>query len=106
MPRAHTAELLKRAYEAGDGDAALALLEQSMALGHRRIALLRYLQAQHLHAALDVRHHEYVREIAARMSPLTLASLVGEARVRAARGPRDAELTAARSSDWPIADRA
>ncbi|WP_410818227.1 hypothetical protein [Paraburkholderia sp.] len=112
MPRAHTAELLKRAYEAGDSAAALALLEQSMALGHRRIALLRYLQARHLHAALDARHHEYVREIAERMSPPTLARLVNEARVRAARGARgsrdacEAEVTAARSSDWPIADRA
>jgi hypothetical protein len=106
MPRAHTAELLKLACEAGDGDAALALLEQSMALGHRRVALLRYLQAQHLHAPLDARHHEYVREIAARMSPLTLARLVGEARVRAARGTHQTGVTAARSSDWPIADRA
>jgi hypothetical protein len=108
MPRAHTTELLKRAYEAGDGDAALALLEQSMALGHRRIALLRYLQAQHLHAALDARHHEYVHEIAARMSPQTLARLVREARVRAARAAHhdEGEVTAARSSDWPIAGRA
>jgi hypothetical protein len=29
MPRARTAELLKQAYEAGNCDAALALLEQS-----------------------------------------------------------------------------
>jgi hypothetical protein len=86
MPRARTAELLKQAYEAGDRDAALALLEQSMTLGHRRIALLRYLQARHLHATLEARHHEYVREVAARMSPATLARLVGEARMRAARG--------------------
>jgi hypothetical protein len=36
MSRARTSELLKRAYEAGDREAALALLEQSIALGHRR----------------------------------------------------------------------
>lgn len=86
MSRARTSELLKRAYEAGDREAALALLEQSIALGHRRIALLRYLQASYLRAALDARHHDYVREVAARMSPATLSRLVGEARVRAARG--------------------
>jgi|HubBroStandDraft_1064217.scaffolds.fasta_scaffold2080297_1 hypothetical protein len=96
MPRARTAELLKQAYDAGDRDAALALLEQSMALGHRRIALLRYLQARHLHATLETRHHDYVREVAARMSPATLARLVGEARMRAARGTHDpASSTAA-----------
>jgi hypothetical protein len=85
MSRAHTSELLKRAYAAGDAHAAVALLDQSMALGHRRIALIRYLQAQHLDAPLDARHHEYVREVAARMSPATLARVVGEARARAGR---------------------
>ncbi|MGF6241581.1 hypothetical protein P3T42_003335 [Paraburkholderia sp. GAS38] len=118
MPRARTAELLKQAYEAGDRDAALALLEQSMALGHRRIALLRYLQARHLHAPLETRHHDYVREVAARMSPATLTRLVGEARMRAARSTpapdvktktqakTQAKPKVARSSDWPIEDRA
>ncbi|HWT34941.1 MAG TPA: hypothetical protein VN289_01605 [Paraburkholderia sp.] len=85
MTRAQTSELLKRAYASGDAHAAVALLDQSIALGHRRIALIRYLQAQHLHAPLDARHHEYVRDVAARMSPATLARVVGEARVRAAR---------------------
>jgi hypothetical protein len=51
-------------------------------LGHRRIALIRYLQAQHLDAPLDARHHEYVRGIASRMSADTLAKVVGEARAR------------------------
>jgi hypothetical protein len=85
MPRARTSLLLKLAYEAGDVRAALELLEQSIALRHRRIALIRYLQAQHLHAPLEARHHEYVREVAARMSPDTLKRVVGEARVRAGR---------------------
>jgi hypothetical protein len=85
MARADTSELVRRAYAAGDARAAVALLDQSIALGHRRIALIRYLQAQHLDAPLDARHHEYVREIAARMSPATLARVVGEARARAAR---------------------
>ncbi|SEK10468.1 hypothetical protein [Paraburkholderia diazotrophica] len=88
MSREHTSELLKRAYAAGDAHAAVALLDQSIALGHRRIALIRYLQAQHLDAPLDARHHEYVREVAARMSPATLARVVGEARARAGRYAR------------------
>ncbi|RFU44099.1 hypothetical protein [Paraburkholderia sp. DHOC27] len=86
MPRAHTSLLLKLAYEAGDCRAALALLERSMALQHRRIALIRYLQAQYLHAPLEARHHEYVRDVAAHMSEETLRRVVGEARVRAGRG--------------------
>jgi hypothetical protein len=86
MPRAHTSELVKLAYDAGDAEAAVALLEQSIALGHRRIALIRYLQAQHLDAPLDARHHDYVRHVAARMSATTLERVVGEARVRARRG--------------------
>ncbi|WP_241019004.1 hypothetical protein [Paraburkholderia sp. Tr-20389] len=85
MSRAQTSELLRRAYESGDVRAAVALLDQSIALGHRKIALIRYLQAQHLDAPLDARHHEYVRDVAARMSPRTLARVVGEARARAGR---------------------
>lgn len=92
MPRARTSELVRRAYDAGDAQAAIALLEQSMALGHRRIALIRYLQAEHLHAPLDARHHDYVRSVAARMSAATLARVVGEARARARR-VRDVECS-------------
>ena len=85
MTRARTAELVKLAYAAGDADAAVALLDQSIALGHRRIALIRYLQAQYLEAVLDARHHEYVRGVAARMSTDALARVVGEARARVGR---------------------
>ena len=85
MSRARTSELLKLVYSGREvvaAVAAVALLEQSMALGHRRIALIRYLQAEHLGAVLDARHHEYVRGVAARMSSDTLAKVVAEARVR------------------------
>lgn len=88
MSRARTTELVRQAYAAGDPAAAVALLDQSIALGHRRIALIRYLQAQYLEAALDARHHEYVRAIAARMSPDALARVVGEARARVGRYER------------------
>jgi len=99
MPRAQTSQLVKQAYDAGDPDAAVALLEQSIALGHRRIALIRYLQAQHLDAPLDARHHDYVRGVAARMSAATLARVVGEARVRARRGTGQGPLACAVDSD-------
>ena len=85
MTRAHTSELLRRAYEAGDPHAAVELLEQSMTLRHRRVALLRYLQAQRLSAPLDARHHQYVRDVAARLSSETLARLLDESRKRGTR---------------------
>lgn len=85
MARAHTAELVKRACVSGDAQAAVQLLEHSIALGHRRIALIRYLHAQYLCAPLVNRHHDYVRRIAARMSPATLAQVVREARERTSR---------------------
>jgi hypothetical protein len=97
MARAQTTRLLKLAYDARDADAAIALLERSIALGHRRIALIRYLYAQYLDAPLDARHHDYVRNVAARMSAETLARVVGEARSR--------ERTRARRPDDEQTDR-
>jgi hypothetical protein len=79
--RPQTVELSGRA-ALGDAQAALALLEHSMARGHRRIALLRYLHAQHLGAPLQTHHHDYVQQIAQRLSAATLAGLAEEARRR------------------------
>jgi hypothetical protein len=85
MARAGVSRLVKLAYEAQNPDAALALLERSIELGHKRIALIRYLQAQFVDAPLDARHHAYVRDVAARMSPETLGRVAAEARARARR---------------------
>jgi hypothetical protein len=90
MARAQTVELTERAYAEGDALAALALLEQSMARGQRRIALLRYLQAQYLDAPLDGRHHDYVQRVAAGMSAAVLEALLAEARKRVRRMPHPA----------------
>ncbi|MBN3852102.1 MULTISPECIES: hypothetical protein [unclassified Paraburkholderia] len=79
--RPQTVELSERA-ASGDAQAALALLELSMARGHRRIALLRYLHAQYLSAPLQAHHHDYVQRIAQRLSAETLAGLAAEARRR------------------------
>ncbi|CAD6551058.1 hypothetical protein LMG28727_05186 [Paraburkholderia kirstenboschensis] len=80
--RVVTARLTERAFQQGDADAALALLDQSMLLRHRRIALIRYLLAQQLGAPLQAWHHEYVHKIAAHLSAETLASIAGAARAR------------------------
>jgi hypothetical protein len=80
--RVVTARLTERAFQQGDADAALALLDQSMLLRHRRIALIRYLLAQQLGAPLQARHHEYVQKIAAHLSAETLARIAGAARAR------------------------
>lgn len=80
--RVVTARLTERACQQGDADAALALLDQSMLLRHRLIALIRYLLAQQLGAPLQARHHEYVQKIAARLSADALARVAGAARAR------------------------
>lgn len=82
LTRLATARLTERAFQQGDAHAALALLEQSIELRHRRIALIRYLLAQQLGAPLQARHHDYVEKIAARLSADALARIAGAARAR------------------------
>jgi hypothetical protein len=77
-----TALLSERAFKERDPVAALALLDHSMALKHRRIALIRYLHAQYLDAPLEPRHHEYVKTIAARLSVDALMRIAAAARAR------------------------
>jgi hypothetical protein len=76
------ARLSARTFQKRDADAALALLERSIALKHRRIALIRYLHAQFLDAPLEARHHEYVMGIAARLSAEAVMRVVAAARGR------------------------
>jgi len=80
--RVETAGLLQLASAQRDAHAALALLDRSIALGHRRIALIRYLHAQYLDAPLCARHHDYVQKIAERLSTETIARLAEAARTR------------------------
>lgn len=81
VPRAKTVDLNQRANH-GDAAAALALLEQSMARGHQRIGLLRYLRARCLGAVLEGRHHDYAQRVTARLSETALACLAQEAQRR------------------------
>jgi hypothetical protein len=80
--RVETSRLSRLVCKERDADAALALFEQSMALRHRRVALIRYLHAEYLGATLEARHHEYVRKIAARLSAEVLAQVCRAARER------------------------
>jgi hypothetical protein len=76
------AQLSERVCKKHDAGAALALLDRSIALKHRRIALIRYLHAQYLDAPLEARHHEYVRAVAARLSVEAVVGVVKAARGR------------------------
>jgi hypothetical protein len=80
--RVETAGLSQLACEQRDAHAALALLDRSIALGHRRIALIRYLHAQYLDAPLCAQHHEYVQKIAERLSAETIARIAIAAHAR------------------------
>ena len=80
--RDSAAQLSERACKKHDADAALKLLDRSIALKHRRIALIRYLHAQYLDAPLEARHQEYVRVVAARLSAEAVVRVVEAARGR------------------------
>jgi hypothetical protein len=80
--RDSAAQLSERACKKHDAGAALALLDRSIALKHRRIALIRYLHAQYLDAALEARHHDYVKAIASRFSNEALMQIAATARAR------------------------
>ncbi|WP_044042616.1 hypothetical protein [Caballeronia insecticola] len=82
------AGLSERACKERDAGAALALLERSIELRHRRIALIRYLHAQYLGAPLEERHHEYVKGVAARLSVEALTHIATTARTRFTHDPR------------------
>jgi hypothetical protein len=75
-------QLSERACKERDAGAALALLDRSIQLKHRRIALIRYLHAQYLDAPLEPRHHDYVKAIAARLSADALMRIAATARAR------------------------
>jgi len=80
--RVQTAGLSQLACEQHDPDAALALLDRSLALGHRRIALIRYLHAQYLGAPLEPRKQKYVHKVAQRLSTETIARIAMASSVR------------------------
>jgi hypothetical protein len=84
MKRFDTSQLVKRVGEFGDAVAALLLYEHSMECRHRRIALLRYLDAKDLAAPLSRAHHEYAERIITTLSDAELRSVSQQASLRSA----------------------
>lgn len=68
MKRVDTRALVQQMAKAGDRMVALRLYEHSMKLGHKKIALLRYLDAKELSAPLSQSHHAYAQAIATTLS--------------------------------------
>ncbi|MEX3950998.1 hypothetical protein AB4Y40_24985 [Paraburkholderia sp. EG287B] len=79
MSRTNTRSLVRRVAQDGDPHAALSLYEQSMVSGHKRIALLRYMDARDLAVPLTPRHHAYAHAIASVMSDRDMQAIAREA---------------------------
>jgi hypothetical protein len=79
MSRAVARGLKRAAIRHGDGHAMLALLQRSIRLGHRRLALLRCLQAERMGLRLDADTLLYCQQIADGMSREELEALLARA---------------------------
>jgi hypothetical protein len=96
MSRENTRSLVKRVAQDGDPLAALSLYEHSIASGHKRIALLRYMDARDLAVPLTPRHHAYAHAIANDLSEREMQAIASEAlrRSRERQGRRGQGLSA------------
>ena len=79
MDRTHTRNLVRQVAQDCDPQAALSLYDQSMASGHKRIALLRYLDARDLSVPLAPHHHAYARSVASALSERDMEVIAREA---------------------------
>lgn len=79
MKRQEIRKLKRAVAERKDVDAMHALLLRSVRLGHRRLALLRCIQAEQMGLQVARGTIEYCREVAATMSPIELESLMRHA---------------------------
>jgi hypothetical protein len=82
LDRNRTRELARRVSESGDPAAALALFEHSVACGHTKIALLRYLDARRLDAPLRSWHHAYVESVSTKLGAQEVQALVMQSWLR------------------------
>jgi hypothetical protein len=80
MTRASLRRLKRAVAKDGDGRAMLILLRRSIRLGHKRLALLRGLEAERMGLALDADILQYCQQVADGMSSEELAGVL-------ARGP-------------------
>jgi hypothetical protein len=92
MKRPDTRELVRRVTESRDPEAALALYDHSIVCHHKRIALLRYLDAKDLLAPLEKRHHEYAQSVAAGLTDAQIQAVtrqaIGRSRLRKTMPPK------------------
>jgi hypothetical protein len=79
MNRTSTRNLVKRVAQFGDPSAALSLYEHSIASGHKRIALLRYMDARDLSVPLTQQHHAYAHAVASVLSEREMEAIAREA---------------------------
>lgn len=81
MSRASLRRLKRAVANDGDGHALLILLRRSVRLGHKRLALLRCLEAERMGLDLDADILHYCQEVADRMSREELASALARGSV-------------------------
>ncbi|SKC82746.1 hypothetical protein SAMN06266956_3976 [Paraburkholderia hospita] len=79
MKRSDTRTLVEDVGKKRDAMAALALYDHSIQCGHKRIALLRYLDAKDLAAPLTRQHHAYAQAIASSLSVGDMESIAKQA---------------------------
>lgn len=79
MNRTETRVLVKRVAQCRDPQAALSLYEHSMAAGHTRIALLRYMDARDLSVPMTQQHHAYACAIATALSNREMEAVARQA---------------------------
>ncbi|RJG03242.1 hypothetical protein [Noviherbaspirillum sedimenti] len=79
MARLHIRQLKREAYSRNDSDAMLALLNRSVRFGHKRLALMRCIQAEQMGLAVLPDILSYCREIADQMPGEVLAKLIHQA---------------------------
>ena len=81
-----TIRQLKRAVaDDSDAHAMLVLLERSVRFGHKRLALLRCLQAEHLSVTVMPETLHYCQQVADRMAPAELQRIIRHAMTAALR---------------------
>ena len=79
MNRTETRALVKRVAQCRDPQAALSLYEHSIASGHKRIALLRYMDARDLSVPMTQQHHAYACAIVNALSDREMESIARQA---------------------------
>ena len=79
MQRTDIRRLKRNVRSQGDTQAMLALLERSVRFGHRRLALLRCIQAERMGIKVTPQVLAYCRDIADRMPPGELEKFVRQA---------------------------